>query len=388
MSNEQVEDVEELHVQEPGATIMWFGKFEGTRLDQLTDNYRWTMYRFSLENSSQNCMRFREVHEEYMSWLDERQSPLSTTIWFGKYVGYEIRVLYTTPRRWRWLIRNCTHWAPALKNIAERYRVYRLKHPRERPIYKDRLIIANLTGKSLGPIDDGLDSDNDESYDLDDDFVVRSDEGIEYDEGDQSDPGDLPIEEEEQDEEMVQIPSGQFDINADNSEDSLPSLGEIIQSSPAKKTPNKSKHGPEPYFMRRSRLHATSPLTGSSPSHPQVLSSSDDDDELLISPFTRAGKRRIVVEPDSNSESRKTPRTLSDCIVVGGSSQTPSRTNNTPSTTVVISSDSDTDNEANESRNQKSRPSPANTKSSMIIDSDDEPLVPKLRREMMARKKL
>ncbi|OTA92619.1 hypothetical protein M434DRAFT_396285 [Hypoxylon sp. CO27-5] len=380
MSNEQVEDVEELHVQEPGATIMWFGKFEGTRLDQLTDNYRWTMYRFSLENSSQNWVRFREVHDEYMSWLDERKSPLSTKIWFGKYAGYEIRVLYATSRRWRWLIRNCTHWAPALKNIAERYRVYNLKHPRERPIYRARLIIANLTGKSPGP-----DSDNDEVYDLDDGFVVQSDEEIEEDEGDQSDLDDSLNDEEEQGEETVRI---QFDVDADDSEDSLPSLGEIIRSSPAKETLNKSKHGPEPYFMRRSRLHATSPLTGSSPSHPQVLSSSDDDDEPLISPLKREGKRRIVVEPDFDSESRGSSRTLSDCVGVAGSSQTPSRTKNTPSNTVVISSDSDTDNEADESRNQKSRPTPVNTKSSMIIDSDDEPLVPKLRREMMAKRKL
>lgn len=35
--------------QTPGEVLMWFGKFEGTRLNQLTDNYRWTIYRLSRE---------------------------------------------------------------------------------------------------------------------------------------------------------------------------------------------------------------------------------------------------------------------------------------------------------------------------------------------------
>ncbi|KAI0133034.1 hypothetical protein F4776DRAFT_137323 [Hypoxylon sp. NC0597] len=390
MPNEQVKYEEELYEdennhQEPGATIMWFGKFEGTRLDQLTDNYRWTMYRFSLENNSQNWVRFRELHDEYMNWLDERRSPLSTIVWFGKYKGHELRVLYTRPRRWSWLIRNCTHWAPALKSIAERYRAYKQKHPRKPPISRGRPIIANPTGESLGPMDDRLASDNDESYDSDDGFVARSDEEIEEDEGNQSDLDDLlTSDEEEQDEETVCIPPRQFvQVDADNSDDSLPSLNEIVQSSPAKRTPNKSKHGSEPFFMRRSRLHVISPSIGSSPNNPRVLSSSDDDDEPLISPFKRIRRSHIVL--DSDYESRESSKAPSDCIVVGRSSQTPGRTKNTPSTIVVVSSNSDTDDQADESRNPKSRPSAADT---TVIDSDDEPLVPKLRRERMEKGKL
>ncbi|KAI0840095.1 hypothetical protein F5Y06DRAFT_248068 [Hypoxylon sp. FL0890] len=365
--------------QEPGATIMWFGKFQGTRLDQLTDHYRWTMYRFALENNSDNWVLFRQLHDEYMSWLDERRSPLSTTVWFGKYKGHEMRVLYTRPRRWRWLIKNCGHWAPALRNIEARFRVYRRKHPRRRPVSRAPAMVVNPTGESLGLRDDRVASDNDESYDSDDGFVVRSDEEIEEDYY-ADDLDDLFSDEEEQDEEMVDIPSSEEEVDADVSDDSLPSLNEIVQSSPAKKTPNRSKHGPNPYFMNRSRLQATSPVSESSPSRPQVLSSSDDDDVPLISPFKRGRISRPIL--DSDSEPGEPSRAISDCIVVGGLSPRPSRTKNNPSAVVVISSDSDTDNQAREPRNQKSRPSASDTKP---IDSDDEPLVPKLRRERKAK---
>lgn len=34
---------------DPGATIMWFGIFKGTRLDELPDHYRWALVRFARE---------------------------------------------------------------------------------------------------------------------------------------------------------------------------------------------------------------------------------------------------------------------------------------------------------------------------------------------------
>ncbi|KAI1138853.1 hypothetical protein F5Y05DRAFT_352633 [Hypoxylon sp. FL0543] len=375
-------------LQEPGATIMWFGKFQGTRFDQLTDHYRWTMYRYCLENNFGNWVKYRHVHDEYMKWLDEWKSPMSTKVWFGKYKGHELRVLYTRPRRWTWLLKNCTHWAPALKNIRDRYLVYKRKHPRRRPVSRAKPLILNPTGLSLGPRDDGLASDADESYDSDDGFVVRSDEEIEEEEGEESDHDDLFSDDEEQEEETIRIPSSPEVVNVDDSDDSLPSVNEIVQSSPAKRTPNKSRHGPSPYFMNRSRLQLTVPADGSSPTRPHVLSSSDDDDDdddvPLISPFKRGRASRTIF--DSDSEPGDSSRTVSDCTVVGGSSPTPnrSRAKNASSAVVVISSDSDTDDQAPQPRNQNPRPSASDPRP---IDSDDEPLVPKLLRERMAKRR-
>ena len=41
---------------------------------------------------------------EYLAWLDQRRSPLSTLIWFGKFKGHEIRLHYHARRRWRYLV--------------------------------------------------------------------------------------------------------------------------------------------------------------------------------------------------------------------------------------------------------------------------------------------
>ncbi|KAI1415157.1 hypothetical protein F5Y13DRAFT_156753 [Hypoxylon sp. FL1857] len=314
-----------------------------------------------------------------MRRLDERKSPLSTTVWFGKYKGHELRVLYTRPERWRWLLRNCRHWAPALRNIEERYRAYRRKHPRRVPASRAPAMIVNPTGERLGPHDDRPASDNDESYDSDDGFVVRSDEEIE--ESEASDLDDLFSDEEDEEEETVHVPSDQDGVGAD-SDDSLPSLSEIVKSSPTKKTPDKSKHGSTPYFMKRSRLHAISPTSEPSPSRRHALSSSGDD-EPIISPFKKARTSRRIL--DSDSEEGESSQTIADCIVVGAMSPGPSRTKNAHSNVIVISSDSDTDNQACEPRSQKSRPSAADLEP---IDSDDEPLVPKLRIQMKAKGKL
>ncbi|KAI4862101.1 hypothetical protein F4820DRAFT_431580 [Hypoxylon rubiginosum] len=105
---------------DPGATIMWFGIFKGTRLDELPDHYRWALVRFARERPCPILNGFKDLHEEYMSWTDATQSPMSTTVWFGRYKGYELRVLYARPKVWWWLVENCV-WGPELESIEQRY---------------------------------------------------------------------------------------------------------------------------------------------------------------------------------------------------------------------------------------------------------------------------
>lgn len=39
---------------EPGATVMWFGKYVGTRLDKLEEGYRRSLVHLSRETPSRN----------------------------------------------------------------------------------------------------------------------------------------------------------------------------------------------------------------------------------------------------------------------------------------------------------------------------------------------
>lgn len=48
------DDLGELHLEDPGSVIMWFGRHQGMRLDELDDNYRWTIVRMARENPSDN----------------------------------------------------------------------------------------------------------------------------------------------------------------------------------------------------------------------------------------------------------------------------------------------------------------------------------------------
>lgn len=125
-----------------------------------------------------------------MDWLDERRSPMSAIIWFGKYKGHELRVLHRAARRWRWLLKNCGKWRSDLKDIARRYAIWKRKQPprkysRRRAPYE----IVNRRGECLGPRDDRVASDVSDTYDSDDGFVVPDDDELSDEEA--SDDGDL-----------------------------------------------------------------------------------------------------------------------------------------------------------------------------------------------------
>lgn len=49
----EASNVEDLDT-EPGATVMWFGKHEGTRLDKLEEGYRRSLIHLSRERPSRN----------------------------------------------------------------------------------------------------------------------------------------------------------------------------------------------------------------------------------------------------------------------------------------------------------------------------------------------
>ncbi|KAI4600374.1 hypothetical protein KJ359_000728 [Pestalotiopsis sp. 9143b] len=181
-------------VSDPGATIMWFGDHEGARLDELTEPYR------------------REL---------EHKSPLSATIWFGKYKGHELRILYTRPRRWDWLIKNCGKWRRALLDMVRRYKIWREIHDpdwrmrRRQPRQSTQgRIVINKVGRSLGPWDEKSLSDADEDYDSDDGFVVadsETDTDADQDQ-DQSSTEDSVFEQMSDGEESEVLDDGDYDV--------------------------------------------------------------------------------------------------------------------------------------------------------------------------------
>ncbi|KAI0897841.1 hypothetical protein F4806DRAFT_507621 [Annulohypoxylon nitens] len=354
--------------QTPGEVLMWFGKFEGTRLDQLTDNYRWTIYRLGREKPNAMFREFREIHDLYTAWLDERRSPLSTKVWFGKHQGHEIRVLYNAPRRWRWLVRN-TVWGPELASIEQRFTAWRAKHPRRNPAPRARPVILNPVGEKLGLYDDRAASDNDEPYDTDGGFIVsdgemedsdwdEEEEEVEiFTDGEKSDDETTTLQDEDEEqneqqhEEIARTPSIR-DVDSD-SDDSLPSVAEIVRRSATKKTPQlKQRFQPYP---------------NSTPSRATrqryIVSSDDDDDEdddtPMFTPFISTGKIKKT----------------------GGLLRRPSK--NSQSTVIVLSSDSETGQQPPTSRKNRGHKTPFQNANTAPIDSDDEPLVPKLLREKL-----
>ncbi|KAI1078627.1 hypothetical protein F5B20DRAFT_546757 [Whalleya microplaca] len=209
---------------------------------------------------------FGQLHDKYLEWLDEQQSPFSTEVWFGEYEGYEIRKI--PPRRWRWLKANCDKWNGILQEIEDRYEVWKEKHPRRACASRAKPVIVNPVGEKLGRADDWPPSDNDMSYESDDGFVVdSSDEDGDYDPEGSYEP---VAETEDEDmlgndgsEEKPRSPTGS-DIESNYS---LPSLNEVIQSARVKKgTGSRLRTMPE-----------VNQLSGSDDGHDGSECSSDSD---------------------------------------------------------------------------------------------------------------
>ncbi|KAI0885139.1 uncharacterized protein GGS22DRAFT_139460 [Annulohypoxylon maeteangense] len=383
----------------PGEVVMWFGKFKGTQLEKLDDNYRWKIYRMGREIPSNMLREFRDVHDRYTAWLDETRSPLSTEVWFGQHRGHELRVLYAAPRKWNWLVKN-TVWGPELVGIEKRFIAWRARHPKKQPASRARPVILNPVGRRLGPADDRVASDNDESYDSDDGFVVSDNEmdDSDWDEDEWKDDEDSEdveyftdgeVSNDEtatlQDEEMAEAPSDR-DFDSDSSI-SLPSVAEIARRSAAKKTPTKSS----PPLNNRHHPYANStPIRPRSTRHKYIVTDSDDDEDdddmPITTPSQSTGKIRKTfdftadpeITPKANSSRRVTSRRTNQ-------EDSPSRgSKNLQSTVITLSSDSEVE-APSSSLKIRGQKLPVHITDTETADSDDEPLVPKLRKEWVTK---
>ncbi|OTB07846.1 hypothetical protein M426DRAFT_8443 [Hypoxylon sp. CI-4A] len=367
--------------EEPGATIISFGKFEGMRLDEIKTTDRLNYLRFARGSTSPNMAAFVELNERWMNWLDEDQnkSPLSTIVWFGKYQGHDVRLLYSRERLWAWYTSTDCYWAPELRDIGRRYLVWRKRHPRRRTFRRTPSKHQNRVGQKLGPWNDGAASDNDEDYDTDGGFVEM--DGNETGEDEDCDElEEEPTDDEEsevyddgeeastdsEDVTMLDAPespntSTPNDATAtnDDSDDSLPSVNELIAR--ARTTPRSQK-------TPRARA---GPTTNNTPIQPRECANiSDSDDEPLTTPFRKNSSQRYSLRSPSKNNSFLTP--IKQPIL----RSSPMKSQRS-SYTVISSDDSDDgDQLIGKSPTKKHR---ADTSNTAPVDSDDEPLAPKIR---------
>lgn len=282
-------------------------------------------------------------------------------------------------------MRNCDFWSPELKSIEQRYRAWELAHPRRHRARASRVVL-NRVGMRLGPGDDRPASDNDEDYDSDGGFVVADDEveqEMEEDSSGWEEESQTEFEDEQVDEdvEVADDPTVRAVAHpeAEDSDASLPSISEVFRAAVAKKAQREAERASKPPSQGRSRPHANSVASKSSSNLfcSQGSSGDDTDDQPLFSPDkqTRANRHRKSVVVDSDHE-LGSPSKGGAKSAGGGRA----RASQGAKTIIVISSDSDTDDEVDE---PQGRVSQVDVKES--IESDDEPLVPKILAEKWRR---
>jgi hypothetical protein len=127
---------------------------------------------------------YKVIHDRFLEKLDEKRSPMSTIIWFGKFKGHEMRQHYNASQRWAWLKGNEIVWQPDLEEIEARYEKWLgSRVPRAAPSSRTAPNIVNPKGKALGTWDDEPPAST-ETYERD--SFVASNNSTFSDEGERS----------------------------------------------------------------------------------------------------------------------------------------------------------------------------------------------------------
>lgn len=172
---------EEQLLQTPEAYTLSFGKHKNKRLDEVPEDYIWSVIRpsFSNYNWYQSLVK---AHRCYLDKVYRKKLPGSVGIWFGKYRGYPLAWAYER----RGFIRFCLRpehddfkWYYRFKDLVQRYEAHRAAHRRPRRGRKPANV-QNPVGEPLGPwVDRGSVEPSDEY--MRDGFVVDDGEGKDED---------------------------------------------------------------------------------------------------------------------------------------------------------------------------------------------------------------
>lgn len=173
---------EQLLLQNPEAYTLSFGKHKNKRLDEVPEDYIWSVIHPSFSNFTwyQSLVK---AHRRYLDKVYQSKSPGSVHIWFGnKYRDYALSFAYEQ----RGFIKFCLRpehsnfkWYRRFEDLVRRYKVHRATHRRP---YRGRkpANVQNPVGELLGSWDDRGSVEPGEDY-MRDGFVVndgeREDEG-------------------------------------------------------------------------------------------------------------------------------------------------------------------------------------------------------------------
>ncbi|KAG1766982.1 hypothetical protein EDD22DRAFT_1008937 [Suillus occidentalis] len=177
---------EQLLLQTPGAYTLSFGKHKNERLDEVPEDYIWSVIHpeFSDNIWYESLVK---AHRRYLDKVYQNKSPGSVIIWFGqRYQGYTLSVAYQR----RGFVEFCLapehsnfKWYHRFKDLVRRYEAYLTTHRRPHRGRKPANV-KNPVGELLGSWDDRGSVSSDDDY-VRDDFLVDDGEGEDEDEDSQ-----------------------------------------------------------------------------------------------------------------------------------------------------------------------------------------------------------
>ncbi|KAG1900642.1 uncharacterized protein F5891DRAFT_302267 [Suillus fuscotomentosus] len=179
---------EEQLLQTPEAYTLSFGKHQNKRLDEVPEDYIWSVIRPSFSNNPW-YQSLVEAHRRYLDQVYQNKSPGSVDIWFGQQCrGYPLSSAYKRRGFIEFCLRpehNNFKWYYKFKDLVRRYEAHLASHRRP---YRRRkpANVENPVGELLGHWDDHGSVEPGDEYERDD-FVVDDGEG--EDEDSQEDSG-------------------------------------------------------------------------------------------------------------------------------------------------------------------------------------------------------
>ncbi|KAG2362297.1 hypothetical protein BDR07DRAFT_1460974 [Suillus spraguei] len=172
---------EQLLLQTPEAYTLSFGKHKNKRLDEVPEDYIWSVIRPSFSDNIW-YKSLVKAHRCYLDKVYRNKSPGSVDIWFGKYRGYSLAWAYERHGFIKFCLRpehDNFKWYHRFKDLVQRYEAHRAAHRRPHRGRKPANV-QNPVGELLGPwVDRGSVEPSDEY--VRDGFVVDDGEGEDED---------------------------------------------------------------------------------------------------------------------------------------------------------------------------------------------------------------
>ncbi|KAG2111242.1 uncharacterized protein F5147DRAFT_686882 [Suillus discolor] len=304
-------------LQTPEAYTFSFGKHKNERLDEVPEDYIWSVIRPSFSNNAWYPSLVK-AHCRYLDQVYQNKSPGSVEIWFGQQCrGYTLSLAYKRPGFIRYCLRpkhKNFKWYVKFEDLVRRYEAHLASHRRP---YRRRkpANVENPVGELLGHWDDRGSVEPGDEY-VRDGFVVDDGEGEDEDSqeygGSQSDDSndDYGFDDDFQGEEMYDDSEVNTTGDPDGSSPEQPSCASAAVSQVSESESDSNSDDDTPLDELPNKIRATR-VSGkrrarvvSSPSprrsHLSEGKGSNDDIAAQPSPKRRKGPRLVHDRPARN----------------------------------------------------------------------------------------